>query len=70
MKTRLAELRQQSIILLARARQLHANALAALLRAEKSGTMAYTAALSAVARRLAAKAATRRNTERHGGDLS
>jgi hypothetical protein len=43
---------------------MHADAEAARLRAVKSSNKAYTAALSAVARRLAAKAATRRNTER------
>ena len=64
METRLAKLRQQSIIILAHARQMHADAEAARLRAVKSSSKAYTAALSAVARRLAAKAATRRNTER------
>jgi hypothetical protein len=64
METRLAKLRQQSISILAHARQMHADAEAARLRAVKCSTNAYTAALSAVARRLATKTATRRNTER------
>jgi hypothetical protein len=64
MKRSLAKLRQQSLILPAHARQIHADAEAAHLRAVKCSTKAYTAALSAVARRMAAKAATRRNAER------
>jgi hypothetical protein len=71
MKRSPAELRQQSLILLAHARQIHADAEAARLRAVKSSNKAYTAALSAIARIIVTKAATRRNAERlHGGDLT
>jgi hypothetical protein len=60
-----AELRKQSFIALAWARQTRADAEAARLRAVRCRTRATAAALSVIARIHATKAATRRNTERH-----
>jgi hypothetical protein len=59
-----AELRQQSLLLLAHARQIRADAQAARLQAVKCMTRATTATLSSVARIIVSKAATRRNAER------
>jgi hypothetical protein len=56
------ELRQQSLILLAHARQIHADAQVARRQAVKC--RATTATLSSVARIIVSKAATRRNAER------
>jgi hypothetical protein len=59
-----AELRQQSLIILARARETRADAEAARLRALKCRARASDATLSAVARIVVSKAAMRRNTDR------
>ena len=59
-----AELRQQSLLLLAHARQIRADAEAARLQAVECMTRATTATLSSVARIIVSKAATRRNGKR------
>ena len=59
-----AELRKQSLIALAWARQVRADAEAARLRAVRYRTLAAAIALSVSARIHATKAATRRNAER------
>ena len=71
MKNSPGELRRRSLILLAHARQLRADAAAARLRAVKCSTKAYTAALSC--RRAQTCRQGRHapgNTERHGGDVT
>jgi hypothetical protein len=60
----LAELRKQSLIAQAWARQTRADAEAARLRAVQCRTTADAIVLSVITRKLAAKAATRRNGER------
>jgi len=59
-----AVLRQQSLIILARARETRADAEAARLRAVKCRARASGATLSAVARVIVSKAAMRRNADR------